>query len=37
LLFHLIDSVDAGTHGPVSCAAAAQAAAWCEYLFAVAG
>jgi len=31
-LFHLIDGVDAGTSGPVSCAAAAQAAAWCEYL-----
>lgn len=32
LLFHLIDSVDAGTRGPVSCAATARAAAWCEYL-----
>ena len=32
LIFHLIDSVDAGTGGPVSRAAAAQAAAWCEYL-----
>ena len=32
LIFHLIDGVDAGTRGPVSRAAAAQAAAWCEYL-----
>ena len=32
LLLHLIDGVDAGTCGPVSGAAAAQAAAWCEYL-----
>src|SRR3989454_9579895 len=32
LLFHLIDGVDTGRRGPVSCAAAAQAAAWCEYL-----
>jgi len=32
LIFHLIDGVDAGTRGPVSRAAVAQAAAWCEYL-----
>jgi hypothetical protein len=32
LFFHLIGSVDAGTRGPVSGAAAEQAAAWCEYL-----
>src|SRR5713101_7730752 len=32
LLFHLIDGVDTGRRGPVSGAAAAQAAAWCEYL-----
>ena len=32
LIFHLIDGVDAGTRGPLSRAAAAQAAAWCEYL-----
>ena len=32
LIFHLIDGVDAGPRGPVSRAAAAQAAAWCEYL-----
>ena len=32
LLFHLIDGVDTGRRGPVSRAAAAQAAAWCEYL-----
>ncbi len=32
LIVHLIDGVDAGTSGLVSCAAAAQAAAWCEYL-----
>ncbi len=32
LILHLIDSVDAGTGGPVSRAATAQAAAWCEYL-----
>ena len=32
LLFHLIDGVDTGRRGPVSCTAAAQAAAWCEYL-----
>jgi len=31
LIVHLIDGVDAGTRGPVSGAAAAQAAAWCEY------
>src|SRR5712691_471409 len=32
LIFHLIDSVDRGTRGPVSGAAAEQAAAWCTYL-----
>jgi putative DNA primase/helicase len=32
LLFHLIDGVDTGRRGPVSRVAAAQAAAWCEYL-----
>jgi len=32
LILHLIDGVDAGPGGPVSRAAAAQAAAWCEYL-----
>ncbi len=32
LIFHLIDGVDTGRRGPVSGAAAAQAAAWCEYL-----
>ena len=32
MLFHLIDGVDTGRRGPVSRAAAAQAAAWCEYL-----
>src|SRR5713101_4453442 len=31
LILHLIDGVDAGPGGPVSRAAAAQAAAWCEY------
>jgi len=37
LIFHLIDGVDTGRRGPVSGAAAAQAAAWCEYLAAHAG
>ena len=32
LLFHLIESVDQGTQGPVSLHVAQQAAAWCEYL-----
>jgi hypothetical protein len=32
LLFHLIESVDQGTRGPVSLHATQQAAAWCEYL-----
>jgi len=32
LIFHLIDGVDTGRRGPVSGAAAARAAAWCEYL-----
>ncbi len=32
LIAHLIDAVDRGTRGPVSRAAAEQAAAWCTYL-----
>ncbi|HEX9202387.1 MAG TPA: YfjI family protein, partial [Vicinamibacteria bacterium] len=32
LIVHLIDAVDRGTRGPVSGAAAEQAAAWCTYL-----
>jgi putative DNA primase/helicase len=32
LIVHLIDAVDRGTRGPVSRAAAEQAAAWCTYL-----
>ena len=32
LIFHLIDGVDTGRRRPVSRTAAAQAAAWCEYL-----
>ena len=32
LIGHLIDGVDGGTTGPVSCTAAARAVAWCEYL-----
>src|SRR5713101_761603 len=32
LIIHLIDAVDRGTGGPVSGAAAEQAAAWCTYL-----
>jgi hypothetical protein len=32
LIVHLIDGLDRGTRGPVSRAAAEQAAAWCTYL-----
>ena len=32
LIFQTIDCVDAGTRGPVTCAAAERATAWCTYL-----